>query len=474
MRRVTILTTLFIALILTGCAATGKRAEEPAPELPLTLTLPDHFGTDSAADEVLHEGWWLRWNDPVLNALIEEAVESNLDLKLAAARIRDARISLELAHADLLPSVSASASAGRSRNNNLDKIVNSYSASLNLSWQVDLWESIASRERAALYDLEKLREENVRAYRSIVASVVKSYVAMRSAAEQVTLAEEMISNDEERLEVVRARFEAGLAPSSDVYMEEQTLSETRARLHIYKAEKRIARHAINTLVGRYPTTSIGESIELSLPSPVSVGLPSSLLSERADVRAALNAVKAQAWRVSASEADLMPSFTISASAGVNGENLSDLFDWERRFWNILGNLLYPIFNGDKLNKAVTKAQVLEEQAVISYGKTILSAMKEVEDALITESEQFNRLNALTESAELAKLSLEITQDRYSRGLTTIIPSLNARRALYSVESSKLDAKKTILINRASLHLALGGDFGHEVKRAGDAPENNNE
>jgi len=474
MRRVIAIATLFLALFLAGCASTGAKVDELSPALPENLTLPEQFSSQSAIDDVLSEGWWKRWNDPVLDSLVEEAVDANLDLKLAAARIREARISLELAHADLLPSVSAAASAGRARNNTLDKIVNSFSGSLNFSWQPDLWDSIASRELAALYDLERLREENIRAYRSIVASIVKSYVSMRSAAEQVSLAEEIISNDKERLEVVRARFEAGLVPSSDVYMEEQTLTETRARLHIYRAEERIARHTINTLLGRYPTTSIKNSIELALPAPTPAGLPSALLADRADVRAALNAVKAAASRVSASEGDLMPSFTISASAGVNGEELGDLLDWERRFWNILGNLLYPIFNGDKLEKAVSKAQVLKEETVIAYGKVILTAMKEVEDALVTEAEQFNRLEALTESAELAKLSLEITQDRYSRGLANIIPSLNARRALYSVESSKIDAKKTIMVNRASLHLALGGDFGHEVKRAEEAPENDNE
>ena len=202
---------------------------------------------------------------------------------------------------------------------------------------------------------------------------------------------------------------------------------------------------------------------LLIPEPVPPGLPSELMLRHPDIRAAVDRLAAAHARMNTSKADLFPRISLTGSIGRESDQLKGLFIGDNTFWNLFGNLTYPLFNGGSLEALVDRQEAARQRAFLQYGNTMLIAFREVEDALVTEREQRLRLAALEQSVAHAAQSLEASQSRYLRGLDDLIPSLNARRSLFLADLERIESRRRILANRADLHLALGGDWGHEAQ-----------
>ena len=465
---------LLAALLVGGCAITSSY------EPPASPPAPERFASDATAPEqtaanvVLQSGWWKSYNDPVLDQLVEAAVTGSPRLKIAAARVREARTLLFGASTDRYPTLSAQASAGRTRRPPTQfssAVNNSFSTGLYLSYEPDFWGRIESTIAAAALDAEGLASDAERAYHSLVTQVVQAYVNARLAAEQSALALTTVGNDRQRLDSIRVRYEGGLTPAMDVYQTEQTLAGTEARARTFEIQATTARHALNVLSGRYPAAPLPDSgVALQLPTPVPAGLPSQLLGRRPDLRSAETKFAASHERLNSARGDLLPKFSLTAAVGRESTELRDLFIGDHTFWNLLGNLTYPLLNRGKLDSAVDRATIQKDRAFLEYGETVLQAFQEVEDALVTERELRARRALLTRSTDLATLSLEAAESRYFRGLDNLTPSLNARRAHYAAATERIENRRALLVNRAALHLALGGNFGHEpqIRAASEA------
>lgn len=452
---------LLVPVLLTGCAA-GTPFMEPGPP-----GAPDAYGhTEQAMPAALAQGWWKTWNDPVLDALVEEAVAANLDLKIAATRVLEAQAIAVQAGSERYPEVGLSARGGRTRSPATafsDSQNNVVSGSVSASWELDLWGRIAYRTEAAERGAEAAREDQLRAYQSLVAQVVKAYVDARLYDEQARLTRETGATDGRRVEIVEARYDAGLVPSLDVYLIRQTRADTEARVHSFTLQAQTARHRLNVLLGRYPATPLDEAAEqpLDIPDPVPPGLPSELMLRRPDLRAAVDRFAAAHASADTARADLFPRISLTGAIGRESDDLEGIFVGDHTFWNLFGNLAYPLFNGGALRAEVDKQEAARLRAYLEYGNTVLAAFRQVEDALVTEREQRLRLVALEQSVAHAAQSLEASQSRYLRGLDDLIPSLNARRSLFLADLERIESRRRILANRADLHLALGGDWGHE-------------
>jgi len=166
-------------------------------------------------------------------------------------------------------------------------------------------------------------------------------------------------------------------------------------------------------------------------------------------------------RVGAAHGDRLPKLALSAGAGRESVELKDLVIGDHTFWNVLGNLTYPLFNAGKLEAAEERTRIQRDRAGLEYAAAVRRALKDVEDALVTERELRARREALERSEAMAARALDAASDRYARGLDNLVPTLNARSALNAARVEKIENSRTILVNRAALHLALGGDFGGE-------------
>ncbi len=450
-------------LLLAGCSIA------PEPREAESVPLPQSFSNATqAGGEVVSDGWWKSWGDPVLDSLVEKAVEGNISLKIAATRIGEAATVLAKSRGGRMPSLDFDASAGRARTNSSltgKSITNSYSTGLTLSYVADIWGAKSEQQRSSQADMEAYGEDQLRAYQVVVGAVVATYVDRRAMAEQARLSVSTADTDRERLSIVEERYASGLVPSLDVYLARQAVAEAESRVHLYGLQADAALHALNVLAGQYPTTPLPKADEVStvipVPGEVPAGLPSTLVARRPDIRASLKRLKAAYSMVVIAETDLLPQLRLTSSVGFSSSELNELLDMDQLFWNMLAGLTAPIFDGGRLDAAALAAHIKEDRAVLNYGNTVLTALKEVEDALMAERYQRRRLEVLELSAELAQASVNASEERYRQGLDNLLPTLSARLSRYQAQSALIATRQELLKSRTSLHLALGGDWGHE-------------
>ncbi len=452
------------ALLLAGCA--GPAPFVP-PEPPVPLAGRAFEGPGAVAGEVLAQGWWRAFGDPALDRLVEAAVRGNLDLRKAAARVAEARAVLRESLAAERPEVTAGASVERSRAPGVlfgDPVTSRYSLSLGFSYEIDLWGRIARMTEASVQEAAAAREDLERAYHTLVAEVVRAYVDLRAAREQLGLAEELAANARDRLRVMEGRHRRGLVPASRVYAARQGLAQAEAEAFGYRQAAERAGVRLGLLLGRYPSPDPGVDIPggpLAAPPPVPVGLPSDLLGRRPDVRAALRRLAAADARVGAAEAGRLPRFALTGSAGRASSELEELTLGGNTFWSLLANLTYPLYNAGAVEAGVRKAEARRDRAFLEYGATVLRALGEVEDVLVVEAEQRGRLEALGRAARTARVRLQNAELRYRKGLDDLAAAFDAREALLRAEIQGAGVRQALLRNRAALYLALGGEWGHE-------------
>lgn len=457
-----------MAALLAGCAM-GPDYVRPEPDAPAE----DRFANDSreAAGQVLAEGWWQRFNDQNLNMLVEEAVERNLDLREAAARVLEARAVLTQTSAPGYPSVELGAMAERSKVVSSffgGRISNQYSLDLGLNYELDLWGRIRRLEESAIHELMAAEEDRIAFYQSLVADVIRAYVDLISSERQHRLAENTVEIDRQNLELVESRYNRGLVPALDVYLARQSLAASEARVPLFVEQREQARHRLNLLRTRYPAGDLAFTYYDSLPVPeqIPVGLPAELLERRPDIRSTERRLMAANARIGAAKADMFPRISLTVAGGLRSSELSDLLNVSTNFWSLLGNLSQPVFQAGAKVAAVRQAEARTEAAAARYAGTVLRAFREVEDALVIEQAELKRREALRRSVEEASESFRASRERYLRGLDNLIPSLDARRTLYTAEAALIATEQTLLLNRVALHLALGGDWGHEEALAG--------
>jgi NodT family efflux transporter outer membrane factor (OMF) lipoprotein len=438
---------------------------------------PQAFTNDAAskvAEAILSDRWWGAWNDPVLDELVEKAVSGNIDIKLATSRVAEAFELLTQAGGARLPRLDLNATTGRARRAGAtlgDSVNDVYSVGLTLAYEADIWKKNSYRQSASAFEVEALQAEQTGVYHAIVAAVVRSYIDLRTMNELAELTLSTAETDKKRLEIVENRYENGLAPSLDVYLSRQTVAEARSRVHFYRLQADNALHALNVLLGRYPTTPVEDSPALAAPEHVPAGLPSALLTRRPDLIAATHRLEAARYRIGEARGALMPRLSLTASGGFESDDLSDLLDADQLFWNLLANLAAPLFDGGRLRSEVARQEILQDRALLVYGQKVLEAFRQVEDAISTENHQRLRLESLVSSVELAERSLETSEERYMRGLSDLITSLNARQSLNFARTATIEARRSILHARVGLHLALGGHWGHEIEQQGISNSN---
>jgi NodT family efflux transporter outer membrane factor (OMF) lipoprotein len=481
--------TLIVSVTATGCLV-GPNYERAVMKLPALWRSVDEkseVGTGQGAKTDLAT-WWQAFNDPLLNAVIAEALSSNLDEKIALARIREERAYVVISRAGLYPSVDMSGYYTRQRYSAntpfgffpqlLPRDENIYESGFDASWELDVFGGIRRGVEASKAELAT-SIENARDVRvSLLAEAARDYVAVRALERRIQIAKENLRDQNDSLRLAQARFEQGFAPELDVFQARSLLETTQAQVPELESELAQTVHQIGVLLGREPDALQAQLSDMT-PIPgiadpdaiavqIPAGLPSDLLRRRPDIRAAEREIAAATARVGVAVADLYPKFSITGTAGLESISTGDFFFGTSRMWQVGPSMTWPIFEGGRIRANIEVRNAQEEQALLSYRKTVLNALAEVEDALVAYAKERTRHQALAASAEDFKRSQLLALDRYEEGYATYLDVLEAQRSLYAAQESLAQSDQQIIEDLIAIYKALGGGWQTDAQISAEA------
>ena len=462
--------------LASGCGLIHSVERDPAPP----VTVPARFAEASATSSTVAAGrWWQAFQDPALDAVVDEALARNLGLRQAYARLDQARAVRDASRAGYLPSVNLEASVGRSRSvfnfgsasptgGAFSVEQTQYNVSLAAAYEVDLWGRVHSMASAAELDFQATSEDVAAATMTLSAQVAEVWFQLAEQRESERLLLDQVARNQTQLELMELRFGQGLANAVDVLQQRQALAGSRTQLPPVQAARRVLEHQLAVLLGQPPSAAdVAPSGARALPSPPplpEVGLPADLVKRRPDVQAARVRVAAADFRVGAALAERFPAIRLTASTGFRAFDLADLFDnW---LWNLVAGLTAPLLDQVRLaaNQRLAEARLRDQ--VAGYGQVVLTAFQEVEDALVREARQQELIRELTLQLQVAQATYEEAYSRYVNGLSEYLPVLTALRDQQTLERAEIQARRQLLSFRVQLCRALGGAWMTELQTEG--------
>jgi len=437
------------ALVLAGCTLGPDYVRPPVPE-------PDDYRQSSLSGEsVADMPWWELFGDPVLQDLIRQALGQNRDLRAAHSRVVEAEARLGIVRADLHPRVNYGA-GGTATATTVDENGPTYGATagLSASYIVDLWGRIRRSNEAAVQDLLATEE----GYRSVtialVAETARSYLLLRDLDNRLSIAEQTVETRTQSLTVLDARLQAGAISEVDRNQAVIQLAEAEASVETFRRLRVQTENTLSVLLGS-PPMSIprGAALEEQVfPPQVPTGLPSELLERRPDILAAENQLHAQTARIGAAEALKFPQFTLSADMG------ADVASTTTGFLGLGANLFGPLFNSGENSRRVDVEKARTEQLLAQYEQTILNALREVEDAMVSVETYRNEYAARKRQLEAADRAMSMTWARYDGGMTSYLEVLDVQRSLFGSQLAASETLQLQLTSTVRLYEALGGGW----------------
>ena len=407
------------------------------------------------------QDWVEALGAPELIDLVAEALKNNPSLQASLARVEASRARARISGAELLPRIQASFGADRSRSSLLrqTRTETVFTLGADISWEADLWQRASHRKRAAMADANASKEDFYAAQLLLAADIAKGWFKAVESKLQQQLANRRVESFKNTLEVISARYRAGIGEALDIHLARENLATAEARLASREQKLDSAKRTLEALVGRYPNADLKLGSLLSpLKTAVPEGLSSDLLQRRPDILAAEQLLKASTERLRDSEANFLPTLRLTANGGTASEELKNLLDWDNLIWSIGTSLIQPLFQGGRLKAEQVLSLANNREAMANYGQTVSNAFREIETTLAAEPllarQEVHQATANTESQQAAGLALS----RYSAGLTEIVTLLDTQRRSFNVESTLLETRLNQLLNRIDLHLALGGSF----------------
>jgi multidrug efflux system outer membrane protein len=426
----------------------------------IEITSPvENMETFSDGGEVtVPEEWWHAFDDEELNSLVETALESNPDLMTVWYRLTESRAIEARAASGFFPSLNATVEAGTGAESN--SIRNEqFLLGLYAEYEIDLWGRIQSavdaerfRARASLFDYQS-------AAISLTANIVGAWFQLIEAGQQVEIATRQVENNTHTLDLIISRYGSGQVRRVDILRQEQLLEATREqKIH---AEERFQtiQHQLAVLLGQPPRNNTEMPVNMQLPRlPMlpETGLPVELIQRRPDIQSALEMVRAADRDMASSISNQYPRLSLSASLTSSSDNANDLFDnWMRSF---AGNLFAPIFYGGQRRADVDRARAIKNQRLYAYGQTVLTAFREVEDALVREKKQQQSIESIQKQLELAREAREQIQVSYYNGIGDYLDVLTALDEEQQLQRDLVRQRRMLLEYRIALYRALAGGF----------------
>jgi len=439
---------LILAVMAAGCTQGPDYARTPVVDPGVY-----HEQADQGAS-IADLPWWDLFEDPVLEELINTALENNRDLRASLARIAESRARLGIVRADLYPRLNYAADGGIGWNSEQDASAASAVIALDASYQVDLWGRVKRSNEAAVQEL-LATEESYRAVTiGLVSAVAQTYFLLRDLDNRLVISEQTVDSRRESLEVVMSRFAAGMVSEVDVNQAEIQVAEAEVSVQTFARLRTQTENALSVLLGQPPLDiARGGTLSEQLAVPeIPVGLPSELLDRRPDILAAERRLHAQTARIGVAEALKYPQLNLSGDMGASFGDLSSTFA------GLGAQLFGPLFNSGENQRRVDVEMARTEQLLNTWEQSFLTALREVEDALVAtytyEAESAARQRQLTAASSAAELSWV----RYEGGLTSYLEVLDLQRSLFTSQLRASETQQLRLTSMVQLYQALGGGW----------------
>ena len=456
---------LLLSLSWLAACKVGPDYVPPQQQAPQTWTGLDNASASgvrskptTGASDVLT--WWTQFNDPILTSLIERASRDNLSIAQAQTRIRQARAAAIIAGAALEPTVDAAAATSRSGNGR--SAGNLFRAGFDASWEIDVFGGNRRAAEAADAQVQSAQLDRESVLVSLAGEVATTYLQLRGAQQQLAIARRNLAAQQQTLELTQQRFEAGFVNALDVANSKAQAKQTESAIPSFDAQARTAMYSLALLLAQEPGALIAElSPEAPVPEgppEVPVGLPSELLQRRPDIRKAESDLKVATARVGVAVADQYPKFSLTGSLGLQGNQIESLGTLADRYWSIGPSVRLPLFSGGRIKAGIEQAKATADSAMLSYKQSVLTALSDVESALVTFTNDQRRQATLSESAAANRQAVDLALQLYSAGRTDFINVLAAQRQLYSVEAQLVQTQTNIATDLVSLFKALGGGW----------------
>ena len=462
-------------VLLAGCAV---GPDYQRPEIPAPGTFRGAETTSAGAGSVADLGWWEVFQDRSLQALIRTALANNKDLRLAAARVEEARGALLAANGEFYPLIAGSASYQRARVSELGTTpvppsvrnpAEVYAVGGSASYELDFWGGLRRQSEAARAQLlaGEAAQQTVRA--SLVADVAATYFDLVELDSELAIARRTLESRQKSLQLVKARNAQGVVSKLDVRQVEGLVSTAAKAIPTIERSLAVTENRLSLLLGQNPgeIQRTHRLADVAVRVEVPAGLPSQLLERRPDLRAAEQQLIAANARVGVAKAAFFPTVALTASAGQLSADLSNLFKGPAGTWSFNPVVTVPIFTGGQLRGQYVASQAQREQALIAYERAVQSSFADVANALISNlkfreirAEQDKLLAALSDAARLSNL-------RYRGGVTSYLEVLDSERQLFDAEIGACRAQRDELVGVVQLYLALGG--GWQVSPASARP-----
>jgi len=450
--------------VLAGCSAVGPDYSRPALDLPTEWRMGP-----AEAGQISNAAWWDAFRDPALSKLVAETIAGSLDLKGAVARVDQARAQYGLARSALFPQVNADASGERlhaSRTTSQGALIppghrntNAYDLDLSASYEIDVWGRLRRATEAAHAQLLASEEGRRTVVLTLVTTVADAYIQLLALDDELAIAQRTLESRREVLRLQKARFDGGVAPESDMRQAEAQYQIAAASVPSLQRQVAQQENLISLLAGRNPgPVERGRTFsQLAVPS-IPAGLPSDLLARRPDIRQAEQSLIAANADIGVARAAYFPRISLTALLGLQSQELAQLFKGASFAWTAGGGLTQSLFSGGALQSQVEFAQARQRELVANYQTAVISALRDVNDALIARTtleaqraEQEKNVAALTRLLELAKR-------RYKEGAAIFLEVATAEQSLFDAQIQLDSVRAQLFQSYADLYRAFGGGW----------------
>jgi NodT family efflux transporter outer membrane factor (OMF) lipoprotein len=464
-----------VATLIAGCAV-GPNYHTPQ------LPLPEHYAVAAATGSGAVElaSWWSALKDPQLDSLIARAISANPDIEIALDRLQAARTYEAGMLGTALPDVSGSAAAARGTGSDLARgrasqsLVSADNAAglkqineiggFDSLWELDIFGKYRREMQAARADTQALAAAREGVMVAIIADVARAYIDLRGAQLHVATVQATIQALQESQRIVHIRYQRGITNELDVTLADRELADTEAQLAPLQAQVSAGQFTLATLLGRYPEDLVAELTPVGMipatPDLAPVGLPVQLLRQRPDIQQAERELAASSARIGVATANLFPDVAVTAAIGFQRQGLGTDPAIGQHIWSAGPAVLWPLLDFGTLDAQVDIADLRTRALLVSYRRTIQSAVREVDTALSDYSAQQSRLAKLALAVTASQRAMTLAQERYDRGLTDYLNVVEAQRAGYDIQTEYIQAQTATDDQFVALYRSLGGGWQH--------------
>ncbi len=455
-----------VLFFLSGCISVGPDYIRKDPKVPQNwhTRLDSGLRSGRMKPEILSR-WWMTFKDNELISLEKRALETNLDLKDALARIREARARRGISKADFFPFLDSNDSAKKhkiSENSGTGNIVKLYSLGFDSNWELDIFGGVRRSVEAYQAELEAAKEGLHDVMVSLLAEVARNYIEVRTYQNRLASLEKNIQVQKDIYRLNISKYRAGTIDRLPLEQSLYNLEQTRSRLSVLQTGLEEARNRIAVLLGESPgmvheELSVCESIPVP-PETIVVGVPAETLRQRPDIRKAERELAAQTARIGVATADLYPKFRLNGTLGLESVSTGNLLAYSSRTWSFGPSVSWNIFDAGKIRQNISVQNAIQAQAMVKYKATVLKAQEEVENVIVAYSKEQHRKAYLAGAVAAARHAFKLSMDKYKAGIAGFDDVLEAQRTLVRLEDDLLESKGNVAMDLVRLYKALGGGW----------------